>query len=138
MVKSILITAILILIPVSAYAQATGNPAQEPLTPFHLVSAATTNATSVKASAAKLCGWYISNSNVAARKVVFHNTAGTPTAGAGVYFTTTIPAGSAANVFSDRCITFPTGIAITTVTGLADTDATAVAANDLVINLFFR
>jgi hypothetical protein len=106
-------------------------------TTYHLASAATTNATVVKASAGQLFGWYIYNSNAAARKLVFHNTASTPTAGASVFFSVVIPAGGAANVFSDVGIAFSTGIAITTVTGLADNDAVAVAANDLIINLFY-
>lgn len=107
------------------------------LTTYHLVSAGTTNATVVKASAGQLYGWYIYNSNAAARKVAFHNTASTPTAGASIYFTLMIPPSSGANVFSDIGIAFSSGIAITTVTGLADSDSAAVAANDLVINLWY-
>lgn len=107
------------------------------LTTYHLVSAATTNATNIKASAGQVFGWYIYNSNAAARKVVFHNTAGTPTAGASVYFSLMIPPSAGANVFSDIGIPFSTGIAITTVTGLADSDSAAVAANDLIINIFY-
>lgn len=104
---------------------------------FHLVSAGSTNATNVKAAAGQLFGWYIYNSNAAARKVAFHNTAGTPTAGASVFFSLTIPPNAAANAFTETGIAFSTGIAVTTVTGLADSDATAVAANDLTINLFY-
>lgn len=107
------------------------------LTTYHLVSAATTNATVVKASAGQLFGWYIYNSNAAARKLVFHNTASAPTAGASVMFSIIIPPTSGANVFSDIGIAFSTGIAITTVTGLADNDTAAVAANDLIINLWY-
>lgn len=108
------------------------------LTTFHLVSAATTNATNVKASAGQVFGWYISNRNSTNfMKVAFHNTAGTPTAGASVFATVDIPPLSAANVFSDIGIAFSTGIAITTVTGAADSDATAVAANDLNINIYY-
>jgi hypothetical protein len=107
------------------------------LTTFHLVSAATTNATNVKASAGQLFGWYIYNSNASARKVAFHNTAGTPTAGASIFFSLVIPATSGANVHFTNGLAFSTGIAITTVTGLADSDSAAVAANDLVINLFY-
>jgi len=108
------------------------------LTKYHLVSAASTNATNVKASAGQLCGWYIYNSNAAVRKVAFHDTSGTPTAGASVYFSFPIPPGGGANTFTDHCIPFTSGIGITAVTGLADSDATAVAANDLVINLFYK
>ena len=107
------------------------------LTTYHLVSGASTNAANIKASAGQLFGWYIYNSNAAARKVAFHNTAGTPTAGASVFFSIVIPPTSGANVFGEIGIAFSTGIGITTVTGLADSDSTGVAANDLIINLFY-
>lgn len=107
-------------------------------TTFHLVSAATTNATNIKASAGQLGGWYIYNSNASARKIAFHNTAGTPTAGAGVLLTVIIPGGAGANVEFTNGIPFSTGIAITTVTGLADSDSTAVGLNDLNINIFYK
>lgn len=106
-------------------------------TTFHLVSAGTTNATSVKGSAGQLYGWFIYNSNTSARKVAFHNTSGTPTAGASIFFSLVIPPSSGANVFSDIGIAFSSGIGITTVTGIADSDSAAVASNDLVINLFY-
>ena len=106
-------------------------------TTYHLVSAATTNLTNIKASAGQLYGWYIYNSNAAARKVAFHNVSGAPTAGAAIYFTLVIPATSGANVFIPHGIPFDTGIAISTVTGLADNDTAAVAANDLIINLWY-
>jgi hypothetical protein len=105
---------------------------------FTLVSAATTNATNIKAGAGNVYGWYIYNSNAAARKIAFHNTAGTPTAGASVAFSIVIPPTSAANVFSENGIQFSTGIAITTVTGLAANDNAAVALNDLVIAIFYK
>lgn len=105
---------------------------------FHLVSAATTNATNIKASAGKVTGWNIYNSNAVARKLAFHNDSGSPTAGASVYFSVIIPALSSNNISIPAGIDFPTGIAITTVTGLADTDTTAVALNDLVINIFWK
>lgn len=104
---------------------------------YHTVSAASTNAASVKASAGQLYGWYIYNSNAVARKVALHNTGGVPTAGAGVFMSLVIPAGSAANVSLAQGIAFSNGIGITMVTGLPDSDATAVAANDLVVNLFY-
>jgi hypothetical protein len=105
---------------------------------YHLVSAATTNATNIKASAGEVTGWYIYNSNASARKVAFHNTAGTPTAGSSVYFTVVIPGLAATNVSFPAGLSFSTGIAITTVTGLADSDATAVALNDLNINIYYK
>lgn len=105
---------------------------------FHLVSTASTNATNVKSSPGTVNGWYIYNSNGSARKVAFHNNAGTPTAGAGIVYSLVIPPLSAANVSFPDGITFTTGIAITTTTGLADSDATAVAANDLIINIYYK
>lgn len=105
---------------------------------FHLVSAATTNATNIKASAGKVTGWYIYNSNASARKVAFHNTAGTPTAGSSVYYTVVIPGLAATNVSFPSGLDFSTGIAVTTVTDLTDSGSTAVAANDLNINIYYK
>jgi hypothetical protein len=111
--------------------------AQVDLTPYHLVSAASTNATVVKASAGKLYGWKIYNNNAAMRKVAFHNAATTPTAGASILFTLNIPGLGAANVLGENPINFTTGIAFTTVTDNTDAGTTAVAAGDLTINLFY-
>jgi hypothetical protein len=129
--------------PASTDAALTTRPVFTPqiaggLSTFHLESAATTNATVIKASAGQVYGWFIYNSNAAARKVAFHNLSGTPTAGASIFFTLVIPALSAANVFDDMGITFSTGIGITTVTGLPDNNAAAVAADDLNINIFYK
>jgi hypothetical protein len=107
------------------------------LTTYHLVSAGSTNLVNVKASAGQLFGYYIYNSNAAARKVAFHNSASAPTAGASIFFSIVIPATSAANVEFTNGIAFSSGISISTVTGLADNDTAAVAANDLIINLFY-
>ena len=103
---------------------------------FHLVSAASTNATSVKASAGRLLGCHIYNANATARKVAFHNTAGTPTAGSGVYFSLVVPGTNAVTLYQAQ-IDFGTGIGITTVTEVADSGTTAVGAADLIINLFY-
>jgi len=119
--------------PVSIVSSATGGD-----TTFHLVSAATTNLTNIKASAGKVTGWYIYNSNASARKVAFHNTAGTPTAGSGVVSSIVIPGLAAANVSFPDGIDFSTGIAISTVTDLTDAGTTAVALNDLIINIYYK
>lgn len=108
------------------------------LSTFHLVSAATTNLTTIKASAGQVYGWYIYNSNAAARKVAFHNLSTAPVAGASIFMTLVIPPNSGANVEISNGIVFSSGIGISTVTGLTDADATAVALNDLVINIFWK
>jgi hypothetical protein len=107
------------------------------LSVFHLVSAATTNATNIKASAGQVFGWFIVNTASAYRYVKFHNTAGTPTAGSSIFYVLGIPGGAAANLAFETGIAFSTGIAITTVTGVTDADTTAVTASDLNINIFY-
>lgn len=105
------------------------------------VAAASTNATNVKASAGQIGGWYIYNNNTSARKVAFHNTSGTPTAGTSVVFSLIIPGSSAANVAFPNGIQFSTGIAYTMVTvpaTPADSDSTAVAAGDLIMLLLYN
>lgn len=120
-------------VPVTIQSGATGGD-----TTYHLVSAASTNATNIKASAGKVTGWYIYNSNASARKVAFHNTAGTPTAGSSVFYTIVIPGLAATNVSFPNGIDFSTGIAITTVTELTDAGSTAVGLNDLIINIYYK
>jgi len=106
---------------------------------FHLVSAATTNATNIKASAGKVTGWYIYNSNASARKVNFYNASTTPILGTTVLHSAIIiPGLAAANVSFPDGIDFGTGIGIATVTELTDAGNTAVALNDLIINIYYK
>ncbi len=104
---------------------------------YHLVSAASTNLNNIKASAGQVFGWYIYNSNAAARKVAFHNVSGTPTAGTSIFMTLIIPPNAGANVMTETGIAFSTGIAISTVTDLNDAGSTSVGLNDLNINIFY-
>lgn len=111
------------------------------LSKFHLVGAATTNATNIKASAGQV--YSITAFNVAATPIYlkFHNTAGTPTAGAAVTDTFLIPgntAGAGMVLNIDKGIAFATGIAITTVTDIADAGTTAIAASSLVLNVYYK
>jgi hypothetical protein len=103
----------------------------------HLISAATTNPTIVKASAGRLLGWRISNTNVAWRYIKLHNQATSPTAGTGVVETIAVPPNGIAQGEIPVGSAFTTGIAMTTVTGSADTDTTAVGIGDLIIDLFW-
>lgn len=109
------------------------------LNTFHLVSAATTNATSIKSTPGQVFGWFIYNSNAAARKVIFYDSSVVPIAGTTpVLFSLPIPATSGANVKGSIGIAFSKGIAIATTTGLPDTDSAAVALSDLVINIWYK
>jgi hypothetical protein len=103
----------------------------------HIVSAASTNATSVKAAAGRVVGWQLANTTAAWRYVKLHNIATAPTAGAGVVQTIGIPPNGVASGTHAGGIGFATGIGLTIVTGAADADATAVAANDVVGDIFF-
>jgi len=108
-------------------------------TPGKLVSAATTNATSVKASAGTLYSLSVGNTNASARYVKFYNKASAPTVGSDTPVQVfTIPGGTAGGgreVQIPVCgIAFSTGIAFATTTGAADSDTGAVAANEIVVS----
>lgn len=103
----------------------------------HLVSAASTNPTVVKAGAGRLLGFVLTNNAAAKVYVKLHNQTTTPTAGTGVVRSFGIPAGGTVAFALEGGIAFSTGIALTTVTGAADADATGVAANDIVGDVFF-
>lgn len=107
-----------------------------------LISAATTNATSVKASAGQVYGWTITNVNAAARFVKLYNKATAPTVGTDVpVMTILVPGGTTGGqaVFSSpHGITFGTGIALAITSAVGDADTGAVAANEIVVNLLFK
>lgn len=106
-----------------------------------VISAATTNATSVKASAGQVFGWFASNVNAAARYLKLYNKASAPTVGSDTpVMTILIPgntAGAGTNIEYTNGIAFATGIALALTTGVADADTGAVAANELVVNLLY-
>jgi hypothetical protein len=104
----------------------------------HVVSAATTNAANIKASAGRVVGWSFVNTTASLQLVKLHNTAGAPTAGSGVVMTIAIPPNSVNNMpVGAGSIGFATGIGRTIVTGSADADATATTAGAVVGDLFF-
>lgn len=105
---------------------------------YHVVSAGSTNAANIKASAGRLVGWHIFNAADYPVYVKFHNTAGTPTAGASVVYAIGIQSGTASNFDDDDGIAFATGIGISIVKGIADADATAVLASDCVVNVNYK
>lgn len=107
------------------------------LTTHTLISAATTNATSVKGSAGTVYSIQASNTGAAVAFLKIFNKATAPTVGTDTAVKTLIlPAGGGTNVsFADIGIALGTGIAYS-VTGLATTaDTTAVALAQVVINI---
>lgn len=110
--------------------------AQGASTSHHLISAASTNATSVKASAGTINDGVISNSNAAARFFKLYNKASAPTVGTDTpILTLLIPPGVSMPLptgpYGLRC---STGIAYALTTGIAVADTGAVAA-DLSVHL---
>lgn len=112
-------------------------------TPGKLISAASTNATSVKASAGRLMSVQAFNTNAAARYLKFYNKASAPTVGTDtpvqVYLIPGNTAGAGVAVPIPVCgIAFSTGIAFATTTGAADSDTGAVAANEIVLSYSYK
>jgi hypothetical protein len=106
---------------------------------FHLVSAASTNATSVKASPGQLYGYDLGNNGAADAYLKLYNTAGTPTAGSGTPFRTIyLPKGTRASFQSPTGLTMSTGIGLTITGGAADSDTTAVTAAQVTVELDYK
>lgn len=109
------------------------------LTPYHLVSAASTNAHLVDATARRLGYIAAYNLNAAARYLKVYDKATTPTVGTDTPILTLMLPGNTAGAGSN--LPLPDGIALTNglgiaiTTGIADTDTGAVAANEIVVNL---
>lgn len=97
-------------------------------------SAATTNATSVKASAGNLLGMFLSNNSAATKYVKFYNKASAPTVGTDTpVFVLAIPAAGSIDVDGNAWAypRFSTGIAYAITGAATDADTTAVAVNDV-------
>lgn len=104
------------------------------------VSAASTNATSVKASAGQVYGIVVNNQNAAVRYLKLYNKASSPTVGTDTPVKTiaiqpgqtlSVPVPAVGWVFS-------TGIAFALTTGVADSDTGAVSANEHVVNIDYK
>ena len=104
-----------------------------------LLSAASTNATSVKASAGQVYGFYLYDSATYTVFLKLYNKASAPTVGTDTpVMTIPVPAGGGAVADFDGGIAFGTGIAFAVTKLIADTDTTVVAANDLAVNLLYK
>jgi hypothetical protein len=111
-------------------------------TPYSRLSTATTNAVSIVATQTNLLGGWITNINAAPRYVKLYNKASAPDPAADTpVLRLLIPgntngAGGVCNIPSG--IQFSLGLAMLIVTGVGDTDATAVAANEIIVNLWYK
>lgn len=122
----------------TAYAHAAGGS-----TPYKLISAASTNATSVKASAGTLYSITASNINAAARYLKIYNKASAPTVGTDTPVLVFLIPGNTAGAGTNIPIGLPgyeftTGIAFALTTGAADSDTGAVAASEIIVNLGYK
>lgn len=112
--------------------------AQGASTTHHLISAASTNATSVKASAGTVNTLQCSNSNAAARYLKLYNKASAPTVGTDTpVMTILVP--PTQTIFVDTGaygIRFSTGIAYALTTGIAVADTGAVGT-DMSVSMFY-
>lgn len=105
---------------------------------YHVVTGASTNTANIKASAGQVYAVAVFNNTTYPVYVKFHNTAGTPTAGAGVVTTIGVQAGTQRDVSWPSGMTFATGIGVSVVKDLADAGTTAVAASDAVIDVQYK
>lgn len=108
-------------------------------TPGHIVSAATTNAAVIKASAGTLSSSSAFNISGSPRYVHFYNKATTPTVGTDVPVQTYgIPGNTSGSGYTlplpPQGLVFAAGISYSITSGMSDTDAGAIGAGDVVLN----
>lgn len=103
-----------------------------------VASAATTNATSVKATAGRVVGWSLTNTTAAYKYFRFYNKATAPTVGTdSPALIVGLPPNSTTRGEMEGGIGFATGIAYAITGAVADLDATVTAANDVVGGVFY-
>lgn len=104
-----------------------------------LLSAASTNATSIKASAGKLYGIIASNIGVAPAYVKFYNKASSPTVGSDTPVMTIMVPANQGGIARELLIGVPfgVGLAMAVTGGAADADTTAVAANEVIVHTLY-
>lgn len=106
---------------------------------FHLISAATNNATSIKGTPGVVTGYEIYNNSAATKFVKLYNKASAPNPASDTpVITIGLAANSPARLTLPHGRYFSTGIALAAVTGISDTDNTAVALSDLAIQIFYK
>ncbi len=109
-------------------------------TPYHLISAATTNATSVKASAGVVYSLSAFNVSASIRFLKLYDKASAPTVGTDTpVHTLLIPPSNGGLVGPIPVgIQFSNGIALAITGAMADSDATAIGAGDVCVNLAYK
>ena len=118
---------------------ALASAAANALTRARVMAAASTNATSVKASAGRLYEIHLCNLAASAKFLKLYNKASAPTVGTDTPAATypIPPNGGRIDTSSFNGISFATGIAYAITGAVGDADATAIAANDVVGELLY-
>lgn len=116
----------------------TPNAADGHSTTHHLISAAGTNATSVKTSAGAIGLITVTNSNAAGRYFKLYNKASAPTVGTDTpVMTVFLPPNSTTVIGGNSPIRLGTGIAYCLTTGITVADTGAVAASEHAVAIFY-
>ena len=103
-----------------------------------IATAATVNATSVKASAGRVIGWTLTNTTASFRYFRFYNLAVAPTVGTSVpYYVIGLPPNSTTVSNRDGGIAYTVGISFAITGAVADLDTTVTAVNDVIGGLFY-
>lgn len=103
-----------------------------------ILSAATTNATNVKTTAARLYGYHLANLTAAWKYVRLYNKTSAPTVGTdSPVMVIPIPPNDTVTISFPAPVTFASGLGYSITNGVADLDNTAVAANDVVGHLLW-
>ena len=92
----------------------------------------------IKAGPGQLYGYHYDNVALDIRVLKFYDQATVPTHTDTPKLSIRLPGSSAANIFTCLGVTFHTGISVRGTTGIADNDVGVPAANDVVINVYFK
>jgi hypothetical protein len=98
-----------------------------------VLTTASTNATSLKASAARLVGFKLTNTTASVKVIHFHNLATAPTVGTtSPTFSIVLPANTYVPWSNNVGDAFGSGLSYSITGGIADLDATATAVGDVI------
>jgi hypothetical protein len=109
------------------------------LTMSHAIAAASTNATSLKASAGQLYGASIYNNAGYPVYLKFYNKASAPTVGTDtIVYEVAVQAGTEREVHTEEGLAFSTGIAYAVTKGITDADTTALLLSDAGFDFIYK
>lgn len=112
--------------------------------PYYLLSAASNNATTLKASAGQVGSYQFFNLNAAACYVKFYDKASAPNPAADTIVKSILVPGATASVGAGTVsnnmmgVQFSTGISFAVVTGISSTNNTGVAASEVIVNIDWK